>query len=111
MGRDGGALGITGAGWSLMGVCEELAADAEVVVGDADWEGESDSEVCIWGPGLRLWTCQLDCLLNSRHENDDIGRNDSGPVEYPTHTVATTTISGTNITAHRNRRPIHRLDS
>ena len=77
VGRVGGALEIIGMGWSLMDVCDELAADVEVVVGDADWEGESDSEVCIWGSGLRLWTCQFDGLPNPRHENGDSGRNNS----------------------------------
>ena len=78
MGRVGGALGIIGAGWSLIGVCdEELARGAEVVVDDAGWEAKSDSEVCTWGSGLRLWTVQLDSLPNSRHENSDSGRSDS----------------------------------
>jgi len=54
VGRVGGVLGIIGAGWSLIGVCdEELAGGAEVVVDNVDWEAKSDSDACTWGSGLR----------------------------------------------------------
>jgi len=78
VGRVGGALGMIGAGWSLIGVRdEELAGGAEVVVDGVGWEAKSDSELCTWGSGLRLWTVQLDSLPHSRHENSDCGRSDS----------------------------------